>query len=53
MNNYDIEYSIEALERLRIKLNSSDYSNSWFKRHFRGMLNELIRIKTEEVVEQK
>lgn len=44
---YEIDYSIEILERLKVKLNSGDYSESWYKRHFRGLLNALMRAKSE------
>ena len=44
---YEIDYSVEVLEKLKIKLNSGDYSQSWYKRHFRGLLNALIKTKRE------
>jgi len=44
---YEIDYSLEVLEKLKIKLNSGDFSPSWWKRHFRGLLNALIRAKLE------
>ena len=44
---YQIDYSAEALERIKCKYNSGDFSPSWWKRHFRGLLNALMRAKSE------
>ena len=43
----DIEYTLEFLEKMKVKLNGKTYSESWFRKHFRGMLNALVDSKRE------
>jgi len=43
----DLEYSQENITKIRIKLNSGKYSQSWLIKHIRGMAEELIKKNQE------
>ena len=42
-----MEYNKDFLEKIRIKLNVRNYSDSWLRKHFRGMLDRLYEIEEE------
>ena len=47
-----MKYTIKELDRMRVMLNSRGYSESWYRKHFRGMLDALYKIKREKESEK-
>lgn len=43
-----MKYTIKELDRMKVMLNGGGYSDSWYRKHFRGMLDELYKIQKEK-----
>ncbi len=46
--NNQVDYNLKQLDSMRVRLNGRAYSENWYRRHFRGMLDELYKIKKEQ-----
>jgi|TARA_R110000823_G_scaffold110857_2_gene231109 hypothetical protein len=42
------EYNKKLLDELRVKLNGGKWSDTWYRRHFRGMIDALSKIEKEK-----
>lgn len=47
-----MKYTTKELDRMRVMLNGASYSASWYRKHFRGMLDVLYKIMKEKESEK-
>jgi|TARA_R100000501_G_C2621492_1_gene114721 hypothetical protein len=48
-----MEYNQQDITKIRIKLNSNNYSDSWYKKHFTDMLNRIEKLNQKVADNEK
>ena len=43
-----MEYDEKTITSMRVKLNSGSYSKSWLKKHIRGLMSEVERLRKQD-----
>ena len=43
-----MEYDEKTITSMRVKLNSGSYSKSWMKKHIRGLISEVERLRKQD-----
>tara|TARA_R100000315_G_C5223838_1_gene135294 strand:- start:273 stop:416 length:144 start_codon:yes stop_codon:yes gene_type:complete len=47
-----MKYTVKDLDRMKSMLNGKGYSETWYRKHFRGMLDALYQIMKEKESEK-